>query len=154
MAAAEVETEKRAKRRAWGKTRHREKVVPMEVEEVGELVRSVASPGKTDLQHPELLTDDRLIEVLAGMRVQIPVYADGKPSRERLIYLFRKHVTPRPQRLRQRSKRKGGQWWKEVMEVDPDPQQESDWSAEGGGGVDTSPSAPLQRKRCVRVFYE
>ncbi len=151
MAAAEIAAEKRVKRRAWGKTRHREKMDPMEVEETLDQDKSSLRPGPSkadliDLQHPELLTNDRLVEVLSGMRVQIPVYSDGEPSRERLIYLFRKHVTPRPQREGLRGRGGGRRRWREqvAMEVDHGRQRWA-WSGDGSGG--TSQSGPLQRKR-------
>ncbi len=154
MAAAEVEAEKRVKRRSWGKARHRDKVDPMDVDQIVEQIKQAdtkpavapSTDDSTDLQHPELLSDDRLVEVLAGMRVQVPVYSDGRPSRERLIYLFRKHVTPRPQREGCGRRRQGdGRRWRGAvaMEVDHD-RQRSDWS-DGDSG--TTLSAPPQRKR-------
>ncbi len=100
----------------------------------------------TDLQHPELLSDDRLVNVLAGMRVQVPVCSDGRPSRERLSYLFRKHVTPQPQREGcDRRRQGGGRRWRGVvaMEIGHDHQR-SDWS-DGDSG--TTLSAPSQWKR-------
>lgn len=53
-----------------------------------------------DLQQPELMSDFSLVEALRKIKVPIPVYADGSPSRERLLYLFRQHVMPRPQRTK------------------------------------------------------
>ena len=68
-----------------------------------------ASPHNSnlELQQPELMSDFDLMESLKKIKVPIPVYSDGRPSRERLIYLFRQHVMPRPQRQRRLRRREG-----------------------------------------------
>lgn len=83
--------------------------------------------GVLDLQQPQLMSNERLIEALKKINVPIPVYPDGSPSRERLLYLYRTFVLPQPQRNKQqwgrrrfRGKRKNngeminsgkGDWW-------------------------------------------
>lgn len=100
----------RTKRR-WGKSRNREKITIVDRMEIEDTLLKIAAEDKErrnvapspekqdlDLQQPELMTDFALVEALKKIRVPIPVYSDGTPSRERLIYLFRQHVVPRPQR--------------------------------------------------------
>ena len=101
---------KAVKKRAWGKSKEQDKVTIIENMEL-ELPdkpklddsRTVIDEDRkevTDLQHPEMLSNERLVKVLSEMKVPIPVYQNGSPSRDRLIYLFRKYVMPRPQRKR------------------------------------------------------
>lgn len=149
-------SEQKERRRSWGRTKHREVTVidQKKIEETlhsfAEEVRkrevvsneiSVESTGGIDLQYPELMSNDALISALKRIKVPIPVYPDGSPSRERLLYLFKTNVLPRPQRKQWKQKRRlqgsivshddhGGS----AMEVD-------DWCA---GGAQT---AELQRKR-------
>lgn len=145
-------SEKVAKKRAWGKPRQREKIAIidrielMEVDEPPKETPNVNPRPKTheiDLQHPELLGTETMVEILSEMRVLIPVYPDGEPSRERLIYLFRKHVTPRPQRTRER----GRGWVRKRRRLGDDSVMEvggsswDDWT----GNSDGRPM--LQRKR-------
>lgn len=173
MASAE-----KAKRR-WGKTRHRDKITivdRMEIEDTlqkfAEEVKSfkerdeVASTPKQnhelDLQQPELMSNFTLVEALKKIKVPIPVYADGRPSRERLLYLYRQHVMPRPQRQGRRPgrrrerklKRIGGQAEilpsfkaEEVgpvaMEVDDTTESDDFWALNSDG----SWVLPLKRKR-------
>ena len=59
-----------------------------------------------DLQQPQLMSNERLIEALRKIKVPIPVYLDGSPSRERLLYLYRTYVLPQPQRSKQQWGRK------------------------------------------------
>lgn len=103
------------RRRAWGRPKHRDAITlvdEMEIDlaekESRELKRN-SSNAEPDLQHPEIMSNDELIAILGKMKVPIPVYPNGDPSRERLLYLFRRHVTPRPQRTRrmERSRRRG-----------------------------------------------
>ena len=58
------------------------------------------SLSSLELQQPELMSNDRLVDALTKIKVPIPVYPDGSPSRERLLYLYRTYVLPRPQRAR------------------------------------------------------
>ena len=121
---------------------------------------------EVDLQQPELMSDFALVEALKKIKVPIPVYADGRPSRERLLYLFRQHVIPRPQRQSRRSGRRrdrklrrvGGQTEtspsskaKEVepvaMEVDGTAESDDFWSLNSDGTW----VIPLERKRYVHT---
>ena len=142
----ELERSGTGKRRSWGKPRHKEKLVSIDHMDVAELTRQEentphsSNPG-AGLQHPELMSNQTLIGQLSAMKVAIPVYSDGQPSRERLLYLFRKHVSPQPQRSGVwRRRRRGGN--RDVVAMDVDPNLNI-WSA--------SPSEdwelPLQRKR-------
>ncbi len=103
----------KSRKRAWGKTKHRGKGPPvaetesMECNDASAVKRiklnddtSRESSSKIDLQHPELMSNTTLVSLLSEYKVPIPVYADGTPSRERLMYLARKHITPQPQRPR------------------------------------------------------
>ena len=113
-------SDERPRKRAWGKTKNRGKetsganLVDSPTESCGEAVKRIklseepAQQGlSVDLQHPERMDDATLVAVLSNIKVPIPVYSDGAPSRERLIYLFKKHVTPQPQRTFTRSRRLG-----------------------------------------------
>jgi len=64
------------------------------------------SLSSLDLQQPELMSNERLVEALAKIKVPIPVYSDGSPSRERLLYLYRTYILPQPQRVRHQWRRK------------------------------------------------
>ena len=101
------------RRKSWGKSHRKDRQViaitdQMEIDVEPVKVAAIASRVATsaadprgdglDLQQPELLSSEALVRVLSERRVPIPVYPDGKPSRERLVHLFRRHVTPRPQR--------------------------------------------------------
>ena len=178
----------KAKRR-WGKTRNRDKITivdRMEIEETlqkfAEEVKSfkerheVASTPKQnhelDLQQPELMSDFALVEALKKIKVPIPVYADGRPSRERLLYLYRQHVMPRPQRQggrrpgrrRERKlKRVGGQAEtpassksEEVgpvaMEVDGTPESDNFWALDSDGSWVVP--LGLKRKRYIHTWHD
>ena len=110
---------KPAKRRVWGKPRERDKVVyvdQMEIELLSDasgtdanlnMGESHCSESKVvDLQRPELMANYQLVASLKEMRVPLPDPAGGEQSRERLLYLFKKHVMPRPQRNRLTGKRR------------------------------------------------
>ena len=137
------------KRRAWGKPRQREKIASVDNMEVDDVVGQSAVVDhdvrdvEIDLQHPEMMKTERLVEILTGMKVPIPVYPDRSPSRERLVYLFRKHVTPRPQRqgLRGRKQRRRGM--DTPMEVELC--WHDDWSRDVEGSSNWG--MPVQRKR-------
>ena len=98
------------RRRAWGRPKRRDEITvvnEMEIELAEKESREAAktkSDADSDLQRPEGMTNNELIAILEKMRVPIPVSTNEIPSRERLLYLFRRHVTPRPQRTR-RSRR-------------------------------------------------
>lgn len=87
------------KRRSWGKSRQKEKVLCIDHMDVVELTRTNKSTSDRsrgeDLQHPELMSNQTIVDHLSEMKIVIP---DREPSRERLFYLFRKHVSPKPQR--------------------------------------------------------
>lgn len=170
MAAATEKTKRR-----WGKSRHREKITIVDRMEIEDTLQKFAEEEKSfkdrhevastptndepDLQQPELMSDFALVEALRKIKVPVPVYADGTPSRERLIYLFRQHVTPRPQRMRQgrrpfrrrdrKLKRlqaasvKSNEAEHVAMEVDGAAELENFWAVKSDG----SWVLPLQRKR-------
>ena len=131
--AIKMASTEKSKRR-WGKTRNREKITVVDQMEIEVTLQKFAEEVKSfkerheealtskqdrelDLLQPELMSDFSLVEELNKIKVPIPVYAGGRPSRERLLYLFRQHVIPRPQRqgrrlVRRRDrklKRVGGQ---------------------------------------------
>lgn len=143
--------EGKAKRRSWGKTKPREEISIINHEKIEETLKAIAEETKhsevslersssnlTDLQYPELMSNDALVTRLKYIKVPIPVYPDGKPSRERLLHLYKVHVLPRPQRAkwRNRKKKNGGMSQDDQMEVD-------DWSVKADGNSSTI----LQRKR-------
>ena len=166
MAAQKEKKEKRS----WGRTKHKE-VTVINQEKIEETLQSLAeevkqrelassvsytssasgAPGPAgagegvDLQYPELMSDDALAAVLKRIKVPIPVYPDGRPSRERLLYLFKTNVLPRPQRNQRKRKRQlrdsamvsRGDDGGTAMEVD-------DWST---NGAQTNSSTEIQRKR-------
>lgn len=179
MSVAEL----KVKKRSWGKTRRREKVVVINREEIEETLQNFAKecreskskiqltsqqnheksgcvvPVGMDLQQPELMSNERLIEALKRIKVPIPVYADGSPSRERLLYLYKTNVLPRPQRNKQQWGRRGrrrrgrsngdgaGGWGgEEGGEMDTG----GDWFTDGSGGSCTS----LRIKRYINASRE
>lgn len=105
-----------------------------------------------DLQQPELLSSEALVRVLSERSVPVPVYPDGRPSRERLVYLFRRHVTPRPQReggaraWRGRGKRRRRP--DEAMEVEDGSRSASwdEWVRSGGEGGVQGENQPKKRQ--------
>ena len=160
------------KRRSWGKTRQNKDTITTvnqtDIENVVreckelELARKSAQAERKETehclleaQHPELMHADSLVRALTELKVPIPVYEDGKPSRERLVYLFRKHVTPRPQRSwwrrsgsrkRRRGGQQGGDWeWDQqepcAMEVEDQRHgaREDDCAMESGDELEPSP---------------
>ncbi len=153
-------TDEKQRKRAWGKTKNRGKGPPV-VETIEGDTDTSREPAKKiklmsdeetinkqaiDLQYPELMTDSTLVAMLSNMKVPIPVYPDGTPSRERLIYLFKKHVTPQPQRTGGR-----GRFWKKRSGVNrgystsgaaPMNIKEHDWS-----GSNVSIITAISRKR-------
>ena len=144
-AEPEPELEKVAKRRSWGKPRQREKIASVDNMEMDEVMGQSEAHAKVDLQHPEMMKTEGLVEVLTSMKVPIPVYSDGRPSRERLVYLFRKHVTPRPQRQDHKGRKR--RRWGVGTPMEVESCWHDDWSqaSEGGSGL----GMPSQRKRLV-----
>lgn len=148
---------KEMKRRSWGKTTHRE-ITVINREKIEETLKTIAeetkkcqatsdesnrSVGIVDLQYPELMSNDSLITALKRIKVPIPVYSDGKPSRERLLYLYRMNVLPRPQRNGRGRARTGISWNPDRGDqggVAMDVEQQNDWSVNGA-------TRELQRKR-------
>ena len=110
----------KVRRRQWGKCREKEKILILENMDleipdpidkgIGEKKRDgdggKSSEKSLDLQHPEMLSNQSLTDILTKHHIPIPVYSDGHPSRERLLYLFHIHIQPRPQRLRQMRKKR------------------------------------------------
>ena len=155
------------KRRSWGKTKQREEVTIINREKIEETLQKISEESKKsqaileesnnaaisksstaiDLQYPELMSNDALVAALKRIKVPIPVYPDGTPSRERLMYLYKTNVLPRPQRNRWRTGRRRRNALKGdgsgPMEVD---QQDTD------AGWDNNADVEQQRKRCVHFF--
>lgn len=146
------------KRRSWGRSREREKVVfvdQMEIDlltrgETANEVRETPRSRTVELQHPELMKNHQLVAILKEMRVPLPVPSNGEPSRGDLLCLFKKHIVPRPQRTCLTGKRRmrldqagssDSNAWEDTME----------WSAvgPGGGGYEewTVDSQECDRKR-------
>ena len=161
---------KQAKRRAWGKPREREKVVCVDQMEIDKLAEETGTgirleetdqSGKaanevTNLQRPELMRNQQLMAALKKMGVPLPVSTSEKQSREQLLYLFKKHVMPRPQRKRLTVKRRRRQ---QLTTTDDGGSQDDamEWGSastgreeEGGGrvGVDDW-SEDVNRKRLI-----
>ena len=142
------------RKRAWGRSKHRNEITVVDEMEI-ELAekesrecKKIRSDAKHGLHHPELMTNDELIAVLQKMRVPVPVYPDGNPNRERLVFLFRRHVTPRPQRTRQtRRSRCRVETGATPTETEPG----MDWSKTVEDLVQESPES--DRKRSVRCAY-
>lgn len=155
-----------AKKRSWGKSRQREEVTIINREKLEETLQTLAeeakkckttsilsnkattstSTGEMDLQYPELMSDESLVTALKRIKVPIPVYPDGRPSRERLLHLYRTNILPRPQRSRRKRRRVSGvsqdDQGSSVMEVEVE--DHSEWDANSGG---SSNNTQLQRKR-------
>lgn len=166
-------------KRRWGKTRNREKITVVDQMEIEVTLQKFAEEVKSfkerheealtskqdcelDLLQPELMSDFSLVEALKKIKVPIPVYADGRPSRERLLYLFRQHVIPRPQRQSRRPARRrdrklrrvGGQSASSNTEEAGPVAMEVDgtndfWALDSDG----SWVLPLQRKRYYKCTY-
>ena len=135
-----------AKKRAWGRSRPTAQgVTLLDNIEVEELINTTVCEeisnmhATVDLQHPEMATNDDLVEALVQMKVPIPRYDNGEPSRERLIYLFKTHITPRPQRNRHGAAKKR----KCAADCQIDPSS-CDW--------ESSDLELKSRKRYVRVL--
>ena len=154
---ASNEVEKAVKRRSWGKARSREKIAVIDQMEVDVLMKessrsadkraACVDTSDIDLQHPELMASDTLTAILSQRRVPIPVYEDGNPSRERLVYLFKKHVTPQPQRDSY-WRRPGRRGWRKKRRTDETPMEVDDTGA-GDWVLNSDEETPVQRKRWV-----
>lgn len=164
--------QQRSRKRSWGKARHKEDITIINREKIEETLQTIAEEKKKaevlppanhktggegggggdqstglDLQYPELMSNESLVAALRRIKVPIPVYPDGNPSRERLLYLYKTNVLPRPQRNRSRGSRgqrrgqKVEQGEQGVTEMDID--QTDDWAMNSDGSLDLN----LQRKR-------
>ena len=160
MSAAKV------RKRSWGKSRQREDVTIISREKIEETLQTLAeeaekckttsnsssrattSTGEMDLQYPELMSDESLVTALKRIKVPIPVYPNGRPSRERLLHLYRTNILPRPQRSHQKRRRVSGvsqdAQGGSAMEVEVE--YHSEWDANGSENSNTQ----LQRKRWGR----
>ena len=157
---ASNEVEKAVKRRSWGKARSREKIAVIDQMEVDVLMKvssrsadkraTCVDTSDIDLQHPELMASDTLTAILSQRRVPIPVYEDGNPSRERLIYLFKKHVTPQPQRDSY-WRRTGRRGWRKRRRTEETPMEVDDTGA-GDWVLNSDEDTPVQRKRWVDLY--
>lgn len=130
------------KKRCWGKS-NREKIniiENMELEILDEVDCSSTSDlsaqanhmtisdnndANIDLQHPELLTNAQMVDLFTERRVPVPVYEDGSYSRERLLFLFRKHILPKPQRKKLRSR---NQRYKDEIYHKKDGSETMEWT--------------------------
>lgn len=146
----------REKKRAWGKTERKE-ITIINRENIEETLRNMSEEAKKctvtseestrvmNLQYPELMSDEALVVALKRIKVPIPVYSDGRPSRERLLYLYKTNVLPRPQRSQwkdHKRKRSAGVTSQESTEMEVD--HHGDWSIDG--------TTVLNRKRYFRLF--
>ena len=158
---------KAVKKRAWGKSKEQDKITIIENMELELPDKPKLDDSRTvidedrkevidedrkeviDLQHPEMLSNERLVKVLSEMKVSIPVYQNGSPSRERLIYLFRKHVIPRPQRKRRPKIRHKEP--SDLMSTSESVQLETmEWErSDKSSCLATEEDSTLQRKRLV-----
>ena len=106
MATNPVERSNLPKRRSWrsGKQRHKEKHISIDNMDIRELTKwednvSISVPNYLDnLQHPELMSNEKLNSHLCLMKIKIPVNPDEVPNRERLLDLFKTHIFPKQQR--------------------------------------------------------
>jgi hypothetical protein len=110
---------------------------------------TIEGTGESDLQYPELMSNDTLIAALKRIQVPIPVYPDGSPSRERLLYLFKTNVMPRPQRSR-RKRLRGSQSNHGVEDKGDIAMEVDDWSE---SGPQSRSKAELQRKRYSSQYF-
>ena len=122
-----------AKRRSWGKPRRREKLVNIDHMDAAELTGVATTSSAVDPLHPEVLCTQALMDVLT-MR-KIPTYPDEQPNRERLLFLFRKYVSPQPQRRGFWRRRRGEKIVATEMERDSSISLGESWEL------------PLERKR-------
>ena len=136
----------KVRKRQWGKCRESEKVLileTMDLEIPDPIDKGIGGKKKDeegdkssekglDLQHPEMLSNQSLTEILTKYRIPIPVYSDGLPSRERLLYLFRTHVQPRPQRSQQMRRKKRLR----TPPKDPSDHTSMEWLDGGGDETD------------------
>ncbi len=144
-------------KRSWGKTKQRDEVTIINHEKIKGTLQRIAEENKrsqsilkkgsttnskstgVDLQYPELMSNDALVAALKRIKVPIPVYPDGTPSRERLMYLYKNNVLPRPQRSRWKRRRHTPREDRsEAMEVD----QQDD-----NTGWDETVDTPQQQKK-------
>ena len=96
------------KRRSWGKPRHRDVVNISSMDlDITEAKVTERTSNLTDLQHPEGLCSQTMINILTSRKVKVTSGPDERPSRETILYLFQKYVVPRPQRKRFWRKRRG-----------------------------------------------
>ena len=161
---------KSTKRRSWGRASKREKITiidRMDIEDTLQKIRTESKQnaekdntriktGSINLQHPELMDNSTLVECLKRIKVPVPTYPDGTLSRVRLLYLFRKHVTPQPQRVRRKDRRLRWQNWMDERKsqagtepMDIDRTGYDAWNNTGDGKC----SIPLPRKRSVTLHF-
>lgn len=158
MSASTATGTAQKEKRSWGRTKHRE-VTVVNQEKIEETLHSLAEEAakkaefipdeasrNTDLQFPELMSDDALIAALKAIKVPIPVYSDGRPSRERLLYLYKTNVLPRPQR-NQKRRRLRGSGISQSSEGGGTAMKADDWCV---NGAQRNNIAELQRKRRVQ----
>lgn len=160
-------------KRSWGKGRQREEVTIINREKIEETLQTLVEEAKKcktasnssnkattgtrtdemDLQYPELMSDESLVTALKRIKVPIPVYPNGRPSRERLLHLYRTNILPRPQRNRRKRRRVSGVSQEDdqggsAMEVEVE--YHSEWDANSSESSNTQ----LQRKRWGVVYND
>ena len=144
------------KKRSWGRSMQREKInivenmeleipdKPMTAGDSKAELAPISNETSVDLQHPEFLSTAKLVNLLTEHKVPIPVYEDGSTSRDRLLFLFKKHIVPRPQRKNRQKHIYKDQIYKQQNEmgvantIDWDLSNESrswDGGGKGNGGV-------------------
>ena len=109
-----------SKKRSWGKSREREKVSIVDQMEIEQLTKTpeagtseteACSSGTASLQHPHLMSDAQLENILRVMKVPLPSSTNEESRRDQLVGLYKKHVMPRPQRtgVQGKKRRKRGE---------------------------------------------
>ena len=103
------------KKRSWGKSREREKVVIVDQMEIEALTKQPVATtneknsipvGSSSLLHPNLLSDHQLESILREMKVPLLAPSKEESRRDQLLCLFKRHVVPKPQRAACSSERK------------------------------------------------
>ena len=125
-----------SKRRSWGKSKEREKVMIVDQMEIEALTKSPLpatsekdSPHdvSSSLLHPHLMSDHQLESILREMKVPILDSAKNESRRDQLLCLFKRHVVPKPQRAECLSEGKGKRKRRGVLH----DEQESDTTTSG-----------------------
>ena len=144
------------RKRAWGRSKHRDDITVADekgielAEKESREVKRTRRDTDSDLQYPEGMTNDELVAILKKMRVPLPVSTGENPSRESLLRLFRRHVTPRPQRTRRprRSQRPP-----ETGATPTEPEPVMEWSKSVGDLAQESSENDRKRQVGAARFF-